>query len=349
VEGISQEELRLAARNHAMPLEALRHDVTPPGLHYLLIHYDIPSVDPHAWRLEIGGHVRTPLALSLDDLRARPSVTLAMTLECAGNGRALLEPRPISQPWLTEAVGTAEWAGTPLRGVLSEAGVADGSIEVLFTGLDRGVEGDVEQDYERSLPLDEAMRDEVLLVHEMNGRPLLPQHGFPLRLIVPGWYGMTHVKWLRRVTALTEPFEGYQQVRGYRVRSDPEEPGEPVTRIRPRSLMVPPGIPDFLTRRRVVDAGREQVVGRAWSGLGPIVRVEVSDDGGRTWRDAEVEASGSPFAWHRWTFEWEAEAGERELCCRATDATGATQPLEPEWNVGGYQNTAVQRVPVVVR
>jgi DMSO/TMAO reductase YedYZ molybdopterin-dependent catalytic subunit len=220
---------------------------------------------------------------------------------------------------------------------------------VLFTGLDRGVEGDVEQDYERSLPLDEAMRDEVLLVHEMNGRPLLPQHGFPLRLIVPGWYGMTHVKWLRRVTVLTEPFEGYQQVRGYRVRSDPEEPGEPVTRIRPRSLMVPPGIPDFLTRRRFVDAGRQQVVGRAWSGLGPIVRVEVSDDGGRTWRDAEVEASGSPFAWHRWTFEWEAEAGERELCCRATDATGATQPLEPEWNVGGYQNTAVQRVPVVVR
>lgn len=349
MEGISHDELRLAARNHAIPLEALREDVTPAGLHYLLIHYDIPSVDPRAWRLEVGGNVREALTLSLEDLRARPSVTLAVTLECAGNGRALLEPRPVSQPWLTEAVGTAEWTGTPLRGVLEEAGVADGSIEVLFTGLDRGVEGGVEQDYERGLPLDEAMREEVLLAYEMNGRPLLPQHGSPLRLIVPGWYGMTHVKWLSRIAVLTEPFEGYQQVRGYRIRSDPEEPGEPVTRIRPRSLMVPPGIPDFMTRTRFVDAGSVGIVGRAWSGLGPIVRVEVSDDGGRTWGDALVEAAASRFAWHRWSFVWMAEAGECDLFCRATDATGAAQPLQPEWNVGGYQNTAVQRVPVVVR
>jgi len=350
IEGISREELQLAARNHGMPLEALRYDVTPAGLHYLLIHYDIPEADPATWRLAIGGTVATELELSLDDLRARAGVTRAVTLECAGNGRALLEPRPVSQPWILEAVGNAEWTGTPLRGVLEEAGVGDGAVEVLFTGLDRGVEGEVEQDYERSLPLAEAMGEHVLLAFEMNGRPLPPQHGFPLRLVVPGWYGMTHVKWLSRITVLTEPFEGYQQAHGYRLRSDPDEVGEPVTRIRPRSLMTPPGIPDFLTRRRIVDAGTHVVRGRAWSGVGPIDRMEFSEDDGRTWSDGRLGAlSGDPFAWRGWSVEWDASPGERVLCCRATDATGETQPLDPNWNVGGYANNAVHRVPTLVR
>jgi DMSO/TMAO reductase YedYZ molybdopterin-dependent catalytic subunit len=349
-EGISREELQLAARNHGMPLEALRYDLTPPGLHYLLIHYDIPEVDPGTWRLRVGGAVRHPFELSLDELRARPSVTRAVTLECAGNGRALLEPRPVSQPWLAEAVGNAAWTGVPLRDVLEKAGAVDGTVEVLFTGLDRGVEGEVEQDYERSLPLAEAMREDVLLAFEMNGAPLLPQHGFPLRLVVPGWYGMTHVKWLSRISVLAEPFEGYQQSRGYRLRTDPDEPGEPVTRIRPRSLMVPPGIPDFLTRRRIVDASTHLVRGRAWSGVGPIERVEFSDDDGRTWWDARLDAlPPDAFSWRGWSFEWHASPGDRMLCCRATDATGQTQPLQPTWNVGGYVNNAVQRVPTIVR
>lgn len=349
-EGISQEELRLAARNHGMPLEALRYDHTPAGLHYLLIHYDIPEVEVGAWRLSVGGAVRTALELSLDDLRGRPLVTQAVTLECAGNGRTLIEPHVVSQPWVLEAVGNAEWSGTPLRGVLEAAGIDDDAIEVVFTGLDRGVEGEVEQSYERSLPLDEAVREDVLLAFEMNGQPLLPQHGSPLRLVVPGWYGMTHVKWLSRISVLTEPFEGYQNVRGYRWRSDPDEPGDPVTRIRPRSLMVPPGIPEFQTRSRIVDVGDHVVEGRAWSGLGAVERVEFSDDDGRTWWETQLGAPPrDPFAWRRWTFEWHASPGERVLCSRATDASGATQPLEPSWNVGGYGNNAVQRVPALVR
>jgi sulfane dehydrogenase subunit SoxC len=280
-DAFSSEELQLAARNHGMPIEALRYDVTPAGLHYLLIHYDIPAVDVDAWRLHVGGVIAHPLELSLEDLRARASVTSAVTLECAGNGRAFLQPRPISQPWILGAVGNAEWTGVPLRDLLEDAGIERGAVEVLFTALDRGVEGDVEQSYERSLPLDEAMREDLLLAFEMNGQPLLPQHGFPLRLVVPGWYGMTHVKWLSRITVLTEPFEGFQQARGYRFRSDPDEVGEPVSRIRPRSLMVPPGIPEFLTRSRIVDAGTQVVRGRAWSGLGAIDRVEFSDDDAR--------------------------------------------------------------------
>ncbi len=347
---ITRRELRLATRNHGMPLEALRYDVTPAGLHYLLIHYDIPEVDLASWRLEIGGAVERPLTLALEDLRARPRVTMAVTLECAGNGRALLEPRPISQPWLVEAVGTAEWTGTPLRSLLEEAGVRDDALEVAFAGSDHGLEGEVEQDYERALPIEEAMHGDLFLAYAMNGQPLLPQHGFPVRLIVPGWYGMTSVKWLRRVTVLSEPFDGYQNVRGYRMRSDPDEDGEPVTRILPRSLIAPPGFPEFETRARVVDAGSVRLSGRAWSGLGPIERVEVTTDGGATWADASLdEPPPSPYAWRAWSFEWNAGPGEHVLGSRATDAAGATQPREPEWNVGGYRNNAVQRVPVTVR
>ena len=154
------------------------------------------------------GRVERELSLSLEELRARPAVTHAVTLECAGNGRAALSPRPLSQPWLLEAVGTAEWTGTPLRGLLEEAGVEEGAVEVLFRGLDRGVEGGEEQHYERSLPLAEALREEVLLAYAMNGQPLPPQHGFPLRLVVPGWYGMTSVKWLDRITVARPAVRG---------------------------------------------------------------------------------------------------------------------------------------------
>jgi DMSO/TMAO reductase YedYZ molybdopterin-dependent catalytic subunit len=348
-EGISLEELQLAARNHGLPLEALRWDVTPVGLHYLLIHYDIPQVDVAGWRLELDGLVERPLSLTLEDLRARPAVEVAVTMECAGNGRAHLEPHVTSQPWLLEAVGTARWRGTPLAGLLEDAGIRSDAVDVLFTGLDRGVEGDEEQDYARSLPLAEALGGEAILAYEVNGAPLPPQHGFPLRLVVPGWYGMTSVKWLGRITLLDRPFDGYQMRSSYRLRSEEDEEGEPLDRILPRSLMVPPGIPDFLTRARVLEAGPSELEGRAWSGAAEVAGVEVSTDGGETWAEAELAgATLGRWAWRGWSFHWDAPPGEHVLCCRARDASGAVQPLAPAWNVGGYANNAVQRVPVTV-
>ncbi len=331
-----------------MPLEALSYDVTPVGMHYLLVHYDIPAVDPDAWRLRIEGRVSRKLSLSLEELREPAATTVAVTMECAGNGRARLSPRPVSQPWLLEAVGTAEWTGVPLRELLEQAGAEEDAPEVLFRGIDRGVEGEEEQNYERSLPLDQAMSEEVLLAYEMNGAPLPPQHGFPLRLVVPGSYGMASVKWLERITVLDSPFEGYQQARGYRFRQKPDEPGVPVSRMLPRSLMVPPGIPDFATRARNLASGPCTIRGRAWSGLGPIEGVEVSDDGGASWNGAELGPQSSRWAWRSWQWEWEVESGTYELCCRARDGAGNVQPLEPAWNLGGYANNEVQRVPVVV-
>ncbi len=266
-EGISLEELQLAARNHGMPLEALRWDITPVGLHYLLTHYDIPDVDPATWRLEVGGLVETPLSLSLDELRARPSFEVVVTMECAGNGRAHVEPHVVSQPWLLEAVGTARWRGVRVADVLQEAGVHDGAIEILFTGLDHGLEGGEEQAYERSVSVADVLEGDALLAYEVNGVALPPQHGYPLRLVVPGWYGMTSVKWLSRITLIDEPFDGYQMRHSYRVRHEEDEPGEPITTIAPRSLMVPPGIPEFLEphagrRRGAVRGRRPSMVGR---------------------------------------------------------------------------------------
>jgi len=345
---VSRQELQLSTRNHGMPLEALRYDVTPAGLHYLLIHYDIPPADPATWRLSVGGRVERPIALTLDDLRQRPSVTMPVTMECAGNGRTLIEPHVVSQPWVLEAVGNAEWTGTPVWPLLEEAGIGDEAMDVVFSGMDRGVEGDIPQRYERALPPEELRRGEAILAWAMNGQPLLPQHGFPVRLVVPDWYGMTSVKWLSEIVALDAPFVGYQNVKGYRFRQDPDEEGVPVSRLAVRSLMVPPGIPEFQSRDRVVEAGPCHMEGRAWSGVGPVTRVEVSADGGQRWADATVEHASGRFGWSRWTFEWRAEPGEHVLCCRATDSEGRTQPLEASWNVGGYANNAVQRIVVNV-
>jgi sulfane dehydrogenase subunit SoxC len=346
---VTLDELQLATRNHGMPLEALCHPVTPVGLHYLLTHFDIPVIDAATWRLRVDGLVDRPLELSLSELIDMPSVTAACTMECAGNGRALMDGRPSSQPWLLEAVGTGEWMGVPLAHVLAAAGLQAGASEVVFTGADRGIDGGVEQAYQRSLSVEVATLPDVLLAHSLNGAPVPPQHGHPLRLVVPGWYGMTNVKWLTTITATDEPFDGYQQANSYRWRQDEDEVGEPLTRMRPRSLMRPPGIPDYLTRERHLTPGVHRIEGRAWSGHGPIRQVALSVDGGQRWHAAEVDPpSLGPAAWQAWHYDWDAAAGDYELCCRATDEAGNQQPLAPEWNVGGYTNNAVQRVVVHV-
>jgi len=347
----TQEEVRLALRNPGMPLEGLRYPITPIGMHYLLAHFDIPFIDPATYELPITGRVDKPLGLTLDDLKARPAVMMPAMMECAGIGRAHLSPRPISMPWHNEAIGCSEWTGTPLRPILEEAGLLEDAVEILFTGYDRGIDQDVEQNYERSLPLEEAMREEVILAYEMNGQPLPPQHGSPLRLVVPEWYGMASVKWLKEIKAISEPFEGIQQALLYHYRQSEEDPGTPVTRKNPHALMVPPGIPDYLSRTRHASLGRTLVEGRAWSGYGLVERVEFSPDGGRSWDDATLGEPVGRYAWRPWSYEWDAgELGEYELCARATDASGRTQPADDDgaWNQGGYGINVVQRVPVQV-
>ena len=257
MEGISLEELQLAARNHGMPLEALRYPVTPVGLHYLLIHYDIPAVDPATWRLRSADRRAAARAVARRAARPPRGRSSTVTMECAGNGRARLEPRPVSQPWLLEAVGTARWRGTPLAPLLEEAGVprrrrrgALHRARPRHRGRRRA--GLPAQRSRSTRPC--AARS--LLAYEMNGAPLPPQHGFPLRLVVPGWYGMTNVKWLARDRG---PRRAVRRLPADVGRTGCGSPrtrrASRCTRMQPRSLIVPPGIPEFMTRERTVAAG----------------------------------------------------------------------------------------------
>ena len=344
---VAFEERGLANRNHGLPLELMRHDITPAGGHYLLTHFDMPHLPEDSFRLQVGGAVARPLSLSLAELAARPQVEMPVTLECAGNGRAGHDPRHRSMPWLYEAVGTALWGGTPLKPLLAEAGAAEGVQDWAFFGADEGFDDGIRHHFGRSLTPGELEELDPILVTHMNGAPLLPQHGAPLRLIVPGWYGMASVKWLTRIEALTERFDGFQQVRTYRYRTERGQPGEPVQAIRVKSLMIPPGLPDWYSRRRWLQAGPVTVEGRAWTGLGRRVTGVVLDTGAERIA-AELSAPVGAHAWVHWRATWQATPGRHALRCIARDDGGAEQPLSPPPDVAGFGNNAAQVVDVQV-
>jgi hypothetical protein len=262
---LAREELALAYRNRAAA-RRLAYDVAPVGS----ITRSATSTCRGSTRRVPACGERARRASTLAracDIRRLPARTLRVTMECAGNGRGLMSPRYPSMPWLYEGVSTAEWTGAPLRHVLEEAGLEPDAVDIAFLGADRGFDRGVEHDYGRSLKPGDALAEDVLLAYAMNGAPLLPQHGFPLRLVVPGWFGMASVKWLagsRRRSRV----DGFQQAVGYHYRRFAGDPGVPITHAKVKSLIVPPGIPDWYTRRRLVERGTVALGGRAWSGAG---------------------------------------------------------------------------------
>lgn len=343
----SEVEVGLANRNSGAFLEMLALDITPVGAHYLLTHFDVPMIQEAEHRLAFDGAFEAPFEMRLEEVMAEPTVTMPVTMECAGNGRTGMTPRAFSMPWAYEAVGTAEWTGTPLAPLIERAKPKAGVVDFAFEGADFGYDKGVGHAFGRSLTPEQLADLEVMLVYEMNGQPLLPQHGAPLRLIVPGWYGMASVKWLNRITAMTERYQGFQQVETYRFRQAADEPGEPVTEIRVKSLMVPPGVPDWITRKRRLSPGPVTLQGRAWSGAGvPVERVEVRI--GEEWLAAKVEAPVGCYAWSGWSLAWEAQPGHYVLACRATDADGNVQPMKAQWNLSGFANNAPHEVEVFV-
>jgi DMSO/TMAO reductase YedYZ molybdopterin-dependent catalytic subunit len=345
----AREELDSATRNHGFHLELLRLDLTPIASHYLVLHFDVPIVDPTEWRLEVDGLVARPLALTPQDLGKLPRVTRPVTLECAGNGRALMRPRAVTMPWFVEGVSTAEWTGVPLRAVLEAAGLDRARArEVVFRGRDRGITKGLDHCYERALPVEEALRPEPLLAYAVNGQPLPPAHGFPLRLVVPGWYGMASVKWLDRIRVIDHEFEGYEQTYVYRDTQRADDLGTTVTTVGVRSLFAPPGIPEGDSRARHAEPGTYEIVGKAWSGSAPVTRVEFSADGGRTWREATLSPLLVPYVWQTWRATWHATPGRHVLCSRATDSAGSVQPMDARWNLQGMGNNCVYSLAVTV-
>lgn len=332
--------------NAETPLAALAEPITPTPLFYVRNHFDVPRLDPDSWQLRVGGLVEQPLGLSLPELRRFPECTLAVTLECAGNGRARMTPVPPGTPWGYGAAATASFTGTPLTTVVERAGLRPDTVEILFVGADAGdVAPGRPTEFGRSLPVTDALHPDVLLAWEMNGEPLSAAHGSPLRLVVPGWYGVASVKWLVSIEALAAPYGGYFQREKYvyvgeRGMSD----GMPVRRMRVRAVIARPADGE------VVEQGPIEIAGSAWSGAAPVVRVEVSGDGGRSWSEAELGRPPSSYAASPWRLEWAPPSpGTHTLAARATDDSGNTQPLEPVWNAQGYGNNAVQRVIVQVR
>lgn len=347
----SRAEVQLAVRNHGFQLEAGSQPITPLGEHYLLTHFDTQFLSSDGYSVALGGYVANPQKLSLQNIMARRSFDQVVTMECAGVGRRALAPRPVYVPWDHDAIGTYRWTGTPLRPLLEQAGVMPGAVEVVFSGWDHGVDLGIEHVFERSLPIDEAMRDEVMLAWAHNGESLLPEHGFPLRLVVPSWYGMASVKWLRAITVLPQPFQGVEQTQVYIYQSVKDGPYAPVQQKRVNSVMVPPGSPDVLSRTRFVRAGKYTLEGKAWSGHGSITAVEVSTDGGGTWQQAHLSpVSSDPYAWVSWSANWTAQRGSYTLLCRAQDDAGNVQPVDPGalWNLGGNGAAASDRTNTVV-
>lgn len=339
----SHAETRLAFRNHGMHLEFLDQPITPVGSHFQLVHFDVPQLQEAGYTFQVKGRVARPFSLTLEDLKRRPQVRQPSIMECAGNGRSFAHPRSIYVPWFQEAIGVFDYTGTPLRPILEEAGLLEDATEVVFTGHDDGVDLGVHHHFERALPVKEALKDGVILAWEANGQPLAPAHGFPLRLVVPTWYGMASVKWLKAITVINHPFQGVQQKLVYRMTFSAGDAGRPIQKKSVRAAMKPPGYPDLISRYRFVERGAVELRGMAWSGWGPISKVEVSTDDRRTWRRATLEPAVSPHAWTPWRFTWQATRGPHILSCRATDATGNTQPGRAIWNIQGMAQNGIER------
>ncbi len=334
--------------NGETSIPALIGGAVMPNAHfYVRNHFQIPLLDLASWRLEVRGRIDRPLSLSLRDLQNLPSQSLVVTLECAGNGRSQLTPPISGEPWRFGAVSTAEWTGVPLVEVLSRAGIQPGAREVLFRGADGGgVDGRADLiRFERSLKIDEARASQAVLAYAMNGEPLPVQHGHPLRLIVPGWYAVASVKWLTEIEVIDRAFSGHFQTDRY-LYEWPRNGGvvrEPVTLQRVRALITDP------SPGQVVAPGDLTVRGVAWSGAGPISRVEVSV-GGAPWREARLVGDRKSHSWQWWELVARLEqSGTIALRARATDLAGHTQPDAPEWNRLGYGNNSIQEVRVHLR
>ncbi len=326
---VTREPLNAEAR-----LELQDGPITPSARHYVRSHFAFPAP---SGTISIGGAVGHPRALTVAQVRALPSRTAMVTLECAGNGRSFLQPPAPGEQWRLGAVSTAEWTGVALRSVLEPAALSSGTIEILFRGGDRGTPPDVGSAiaFERSLPLARALADDVLIAYAMNGSAIPREHGAPLRLIVPTWYGMASVKWLTEIVALERPFSGFYQRDRYVIGD------EPLAQMKPRAIIVAPS--------GVVAAGRVTVRGYAWSGQGEISRVDLSADAGATWREATLGARLATGAWRDWQMDWDAAPGSHALLARATDSSGDVQPIDQRRNALGYANNAAQPERVEAR
>lgn len=324
-----------APDNLEFPFHNLRDFLISNEQFYVRNHFPQPNIAARDWRLRVEGLVRLPLLLSYEELTRFPSRTVPVLLECAGNNRSALVPKAKGVQWDRGAVGTAEWTGVPLSAVLERAGVRRDGVEVVLEGADEGeVEGPGRIRFARSVPLAKA-REDVLLVYKMNGKELPASHGFPVRAVVPGWYGVSSVKWLSRIQVIDQPFRGFFQSVDYTYwdRSSGIPVQEPITELVVKSQIARPA-----PNERVNAGSLQRVFGAAWTGESDITKVEVTTDGGRTWGRARLLGQPVRHAWRLWEYQWTVPAapGKHSLMARATDARGRQQVMERNPDLRNY-------------
>ncbi|MGI4875493.1 MAG: sulfite oxidase [Janthinobacterium lividum] len=339
-------------QNLELPFATLEERVVPTNRFFVRSHFRVPMLEAATWQLRIEGEVQQALTIGYDELRRLPAKTVMATLECAGNGRARLAPRVKGLLWEQGAVGNATWTGVPLSALLERAGMKASALEIIFEGADRGEVNDEPKSpgpiqFARSLPLAKARQPEVLVAYLMNGQPLAPEHGFPARLVVPGWYGMASIKWLSKISVSAVPYQGYWQTLEYaywrRERGLPTL--TPVTEIQVKAEIARPAL------HEAVPAGQPyRVFGAAWTGESEIVRVEVSIDDGHSWQPARLLEAAVPFTWRFWEYSWAVPAapGRYTLRARATDSADHTQPTDHDPDRRNYMVNKVAAVEVVV-
>jgi sulfite oxidase len=329
-----------------MPVEGFLPEITPTSQFFVRCHTYTPQVKLADWKLELDGLVERPLSFTLADLRKLPRFELVSVLECAGNGRSFFEPRMAGAQWRFGSVGNARWAGVRLRDVLHKAGLKPGAVALLMDGADVPI-GKM-PDFQRTLPVEKGLHPDTMLAWEMNGKPLTAEHGFPLRVIAPGWAGDSWVKWLQRITVLDHEFDGFWMKTAYRHPSHPVAAGAtvdakdmiPVTDLNVKSVIAHPN--------EWAKPGAVLVQGVAWSNASPIAKVDVSVDAGKTWEAAKLLGAGTKYGFRRWSYAWKAPEGSHALISRATNEAGQAQPLQQEWNPSGYLWNVAQPRNVVI-
>jgi DMSO/TMAO reductase YedYZ molybdopterin-dependent catalytic subunit len=346
--------------NLEMPFSAVDSFLTPTKSFYVRTHFPIPAIDRNAWWLQVEGEVEKPFAINYEQLTRLKSVTAPVTLECAGNNRNFLEPKVKGVQWHLGAVGTAEWTGVPLSTLLDRAIPKPNACEVILEGSDSGTLEEPksppgELKFARSIPLEKARRD-VLLAYKMNGGDLLPEHGFPVRAIVPGWYAMASVKWLQRIIVNDRAFAGYYQTIDYaywqRIDDAHWQRGEQLAELTPLTEMQVKAEIARPAEGEIVPANTSVCVrGATWACDAEITKVELSTDGGATWNEAKLLGESIVNAWRLWQFDWQtpSQAGKQTLIARATDSLGRTQPVHHDPDRGTYMINHLLPITVQVR
>jgi DMSO/TMAO reductase YedYZ molybdopterin-dependent catalytic subunit len=317
------------------PLDALTTYLTPNDLFFVRNHWNPQMPDPRTWALVVDGEVATPLKLSLAQLSAMPQTNVTCVLQCAGNGRGFMNPVVPGVQWRFGAVGNARWTGVRVKDLLQKAGLKGTARHLHTFGTDTPP-GKVPPFF-RSVVIEKVLEDGVIAL-KMNGEPLAPLHGAPARLVVPGWAGDHWMKWVARLSPQPEAQKGFYMDVGYRF---PDQPGRAGVAFKPEEMHP---VTELFVKSNITESPQQAKLGQptnvrgiAFSGAPDIKRVEVSANGGSTWKDALLDAEHDPYAWRLWSFRWTPDtAGKATLWARATDSKGSVQPREAVWNQSGY-------------